>query len=369
MSDNALAANLQLTVNNIQRPELLPIEIDYRLIENRIVHFIDLYELNLQYRAHPGGVYFLMPYLAEKHAWTSEQKLWFAFLNGNTQNPLTSYVLMTYFPVLPIAERDLQDLDNFFNRNWATLAFDTDRRYQKKDFIASVTCYRDLVVKAGSQAELLTGSFTDLWTLVMKQFRSFGRLASFSYLEYVKIMGFGAEADTLFLRDLSGSKSHRNGLCKVLGRDDLDWHGDNVPKYPPKLMDSLEFEAWKLLGACKTRFAGRDFVDDINYFTLESAFCTYKSAFRPNRRYPGVYLDMLHDRIKAAEKAWPEMDFSDFWAARVEYLPPWLRLEEDPTDPGVKPSKQNHFINTGQVIKLDLMHPQRYYDDGSWRKK
>jgi hypothetical protein len=32
--------------------------------------------------------------------------------------------------------------------------------------------------------------------------------------------------------------------------------------------------------------------------------CTYKSWHRPNRRYPGVYLDMFHDRIKNAETTW-----------------------------------------------------------------
>jgi hypothetical protein len=77
-----------------------------------------------------------------------------------------------------------------------------------------------------------------------------------------------------------------------------------------------------------------------------------KSWHRPNRRYPGVYLDMLHDRIKKAEAAWPEEDFGLFWEARKIYLPAYLRLEDNPGDVGVRPEKQNHYRLTGQVINL-----------------
>jgi hypothetical protein len=86
---------------------------------------------------------------------------------------------------------------------------------------------------------------------------------------------------------------------------------------------------------------------------LESAFCTYKSWHRPNRRYPGVYVDMFHDRIKKAEEAWPEEDFGLFWEARQVWLPDYLRLEDNPGDAGVKPEKQNHYRLTGQVIAMD----------------
>ena len=85
--------------------------------------------------------------------------------------------------------------------------------------------------------------------------------------------------------------------------------------------------------------------------------CTYKSWHRPNRRYPGVYLDMFHDRIKKAETTWPEEDFGLFWDARKTYLPAHLRLEDNPHDVGVKPEKQNHYRLTGQVIAMDCDWP------------
>jgi hypothetical protein len=107
----------------------------------------------------------------------------------------------------------------------------------------------------------------------------------------------------------------------------------------------------------KQRAEGKPWANDVSYFTLESALCTYKSWHRPNRRYPNVYADALHDRIKKAESHWPGRDFGDFWDARREYLPEHLRLEDNPADVGVKPVKQNHYRQTGQVIMMSEEWP------------
>jgi hypothetical protein len=66
---------------------------------------------------------------------------------------------------------------------------------------------------------------------------------------------------------------------------------------------------------------------------------------------------MLHQRLKDTEKAWPEEDLSIFWQARQECLPKEWRLEDSPADPGLRPEKQNHFRNTGQMINLDFIWP------------
>mgnify|MGYP003348333272 FL=1 len=92
--------------------------------------------------------------------------------------------------------------------------------------------------------------------------------------------------------------------------------------------------------------------NDVSLFTLESTFCCYKSWYRPNRRYPNVYMDMFHDRIKYAEKEWG-CNFDIFWQMRKDCLPQYLRLEDNLSDPGLKPEKQNHYLQTGQVIMMD----------------
>lgn len=337
---------------------------DFRKPEHRREVFLRFYEFHLKYRAHPGCVYFVMPHLYKIFKWDRESRLWFAFLNGNTQNPVTSWIIFKQFPSL--AKLNIADLDKWFNREFKRLAFDTDRRHQKSDFMDSVRCYQKLT--HGEQEEFFGGfvntedqheNFRKAWEVVRNQFYSFGRLASFSYLEYLRIMRVNLDCDQLFLEDIKGSQSHRNGLAKVLGRDDLDWHDSNptgfAGKYAPEMLAWLNKEASILLDEARQRVAGKSYAYDVSYFTLESTFCTYKSWHRPNRRYPGVYLDMFHDRIKKAEATWPEEDFSLFWDAR-KTLPSYLLLESN-GDIGVKPEKQNHYRLTGQVIMLDTDWP------------
>ena len=107
--------------------------IDYRFSENRVEYFNLLYKLNLQHKVMPGLVYLYMPELAARHNWDAEQKLWFAFLNGLTQNPITSLNLFTRLPIVPPTAAKLTFFTDWFNENWDVLQFDTDRKYQKKD--------------------------------------------------------------------------------------------------------------------------------------------------------------------------------------------------------------------------------------------
>src|SRR3546814_10744378 len=86
---------------------------------------------------------------------------------------------------------------------------------------------------------------------------------------------------------------------------------------------------------------------DVTRLTLESALCTYKSWHKPNRRYPNVYADMAYLRIRKAESRFGPR-FGPLWSIRREALPSWARLESTPTDPGLDPRKQNHYLVTGQ---------------------
>jgi hypothetical protein len=339
---------------------------DFRKPEYRREVFLRFYEFHLKYGTHPGCVYFVLPFLFKKYHWDAEQRLWFAFINGNTQNPVTSKIIFDEFP--DFASLDLARLDSWFNAKWPVLAFDTDRRYHKKEFIKAVASYKKLC--GASQAEyfgtFMGGddpyqNFRSAWKEVRAKFHSFGRLSAFSYLEYIRIMRVGKiDCDQLFLEDMTGSKSHRNGLAIVLGRDDLDWHDSNPSfngEYTPEILAWLKVEGAKLLREAKERSSGKAWAYGVSYFTLESALCTYKSWHRPNRRYPNVYADMFHDRIRKAESHWPERDLSEFWDARHEYLPECLCLEDNPADAGVQPVKQNHYRESGQVIMMDREWP------------
>ncbi len=330
---------------------------DFRMPIYRREVFLRFWEFHLKHRSHPGCVYYLMPALAATHGWSVEQRLWFAYINGNTQNPVTSYRILKAFP-------SLEDLDEFalerwFNEHYKQLYFDTDRRHQKPRFLQCVSNYRSLVAPQ-TQEEFFKlfdhggpeQMFRNLWRFCMDNYDHFGRLSVFSYLEYLRVMGLPVECDQLFLDDMEGSKSHRNGLCKVLGRDDLDWHHSNPSfsgRYDESTLRWLDDEAHQLLREAKARMPNQP---DVGFFTLESALCTYKSWHRPNRRYPNVYNDMLVGRIRESEGAWHD-ELEIFWAIRRQALPRDLRLEDNPADCGVKPRKQNHYRLTGQTVMMD----------------
>ena len=349
---------------------------DFRRKGYRREVFLRFYGFHLQYRAHPGAVYYVFPYLADKQGWDMEQKLWFAYINGCSQNPVTTWCIFKRFPSL--AKLKIPKLKEWFDTNYTKLAFDTDRRYSKKDFIIMVEDYQRNL-NGASQVDFFKSlygkteqeSFRRIWDKVINGFHLYGRLSTFSYLEYLRIMGIKINCDSLFLYDMEGSKSHRNGLCYVLGREDMDWHpqtNSGFKGYNKPVLDWLTEEGANLLAEAKARFRDEDFYQDVNYFTMESTFCTYKGWHRENRRYPNVYNDMFHDRIKLAEAKWEgKEDFSMFWDARKQYLPSCLRIEDCPRDVGVKSIKQNHYRNTGQPVMMDSVWPcfENSYNDAT----
>lgn len=345
----------------VAMPEVQQLErgLDLRRPEYRREVFLRFYLFHTRYGTHPGCVYFLIPYLAERLGWDEEQLLWFAFLNGNTQNPVTSYLLHR----AGSRPADAAAVIDFYSANYYRLAFDTDRRHHKNKLAAAIDGY--LATVGSSQARFWSDVSANGFEAVWKAASGvpyFGRLSAWSYCDYLHIAGVNVECNTLMLEDRDGSRSHRNGIAKVLGMDQFDWHDSNPGfdgKYPPDLLRVMAAEGNRLLREARDRVpAGAPWARDLTLLTLESALCTYKSWHRPNRRYPNVYADMLHARIKTAEAAFPEVSFDIFWEARADRLPPHLRLEDNPGDPGVKPLKQNWYRETGQVIMMEHDYPE-----------
>lgn len=351
-------------INNITEVKALQPGMDFRLPQYRREVFLRFYGFHLRYKAFPGAVYYLIPHLTKGRSF--EDALWFCFINGCTQNACTTYAVLQHFPSL--GTLDMDKFKAWHNLNWRRMQYDTDRRYQKGHLVEMVQNYIDQL--GGETQEQYFNAlcaiadpkqnFDNLWNVVMNNFFMFGRLSAFSYLEYLKIAGLPIECSSLFVDDKDGSRSHRNGLCKVLGRDDMDWHKSNptFTGYTKQDYQSLAQHGADLLAEAKKRYAGYPFYDDISYFTLESCLCTYKSMYRETRRYPNVYNDMLYERLIKAQKDWPEVDFTPFWQARINALPEYLRCEHaTDTVRGVCPTKQNWFRDTGQVVMMDIDDP------------
>lgn len=299
---------------------------DYRLPENRVEYFTALYQMNLEHKVMPGLVYLYMPELAKWFGWDDEQKLWFAFLNGMTQNPITSLRMFMEGDMdrVPTSRAHLVVFSDWFNANWDTLQFDTDRRYGKKETVKAIQSYAKTVHEHGGYQTMLYGdTYSDNWKLA-NSYYSFGRLTTFSYLEYVKIMGFGCDCNDLMFEDLSGSKSHRNGMLLLQGQDNLIWDKRAANGFDGKYADFNKMCGWltskadEYLDTCGVAGASR--------FTLESNLCTFKNHFF-GRRYPGIYADMAQERIEWYEQRGFEELVEPLKSIREQHLPEWLRKE------------------------------------------
>jgi hypothetical protein len=358
---------------------------DFRLPVYRREVFKRFYHFHNVYLSHPGFVYAAFPFLKKELNWNKEQLLWACFLNGVCQNIVTTQTLMEVFPTLPQSKEEVVEIHNYVMNNWQQLEWDMDRKYTKSKMGKIVESYLQNLNGLNQETffndhtihENKFANFRCLWDKVFNDFFLFGRLSTFSYLEYLRIAGIDIDCDSLFLEDMNGSKSHRNGLCKVLGRDDIDWHDKLNPNFLgdySHVLEWLKTEGQVLLEEYKKEYPN----DDASYFTLESTLCCYKSWFRKDRRYPGVYLDMHFKRIKRAEEKWAgKKKFDLQWEMRKTNLPEYLRVENNPNDPthnetGLSKEKQNHFRLTGQPIMMDLLWPcfkndfnEKYYHNST----
>jgi hypothetical protein len=311
---------------------------DWRLPENRRESFLAFYRFQLEHKAHPGLVYFWLPAMAEEYNLdTDEARTWLVWLNGNTQNPVTTLLLLQEAPT----PEDWPQARYFFNTYFRELEWDTDRRHQKSKFVTATEQWLDKFWRVRDHGWF--GDWDTVWRYSLSQ-PYMGRLSAWSMLEYARIL-LGPEvpdAATWMLEDKSGSKSHRNGMAVVAGYDAVYW--DDEP-FMLDMLPELESFADGLLEEMQGVHP------DVSRLTLESAFCTYKSHYKPNRRYPGVYADMAYCRLRRAEKFFGQQ-FDLLWESRRQNLPPYLRLEDSPYDPGLVPTKQNWFRETGEFPVL-----------------
>lgn len=324
--------------------------IDWRLPENRREAFQRFYTFHLRNTAHPGCVYHLLPAIDSYFDMDDEQRAWLVWLNGNTQNAVTSFLLLEAAP----RPENWKKAVEFWNDNFSRLEWDTDRRHQKSKFgEATEKWWRENHILLGERW-LLAGDWgwEKTWNYAFSQ-PYMGRLSSWSMIEYARIL-FGSDipdAKDLMLNDVSGSRSHRNGLGLIAGYDSTYWSGD--APFLLGITDELEALGESLLSEAKERNPGHPHVSRL---TLESALCTYKSWHKPRRRYPGVYLDMMYHRIKKAESRF-QRELTWFWDVRYRNLPEYLLLEKNPYDPGLVALKQNHYLETGEPIMMGRMFP------------
>lgn len=337
---------------------------DWRLPEHRREAFQRSYSFALETQSFPGMVYSMLPAIARAFDLDMDGRAWLAWLNGNTQNVVTSMLLLEQAP----RWQDWRKATDFFGEHFKALEFDTDRRHQKTKFPEATERWIDgLLDGADSPGEAWAArNGRESFEYAMAQ-PYMGRISAWSYMEFARILlPFIPDVDAWYLQE-SSSRSHRNALCLLSGFDDA-WGWDGEQSEIPFMMDmlpDLHNLAEDLLREAVDRNGelvdvGADYMQwqphpDVSRLTLESALCTFKSWHKPDRRYPGVYADMMYQRIKKAEaRLGTPLDL--LWDIRKETLPEWLRLEDNPRDPGLAPIKQNHYRTTGEIILLHHLY-------------
>lgn len=324
---------------------------DYRLKENRREAFIRWYAWSLKYKDCDPAVW-MTNYLNDRYEHNTEERLWLCWLYGNTYYLPTSWVLKNEFPDYELATVDRLTWWN--TNNYQRLRYQTDTKYNKGHLPTMFESYAKNIGK-GLQSDYFNrllgdnehDSFTNVYTNVKENFHKFGRYTTWFYLQHLySTCDVPIVPDTLFFRDYSGSRSHRNGFLYAIGRETLV-----DEKLTDRQYQELEDEAKTFLEEMNHRYP--EFKKDINYYTMETCLCSFKKIFREHHgRYLGYYLDRQAEEISQVQSdGWYGIEWDVLWQARDESLDRRLTDKR-----GVNKEKYAGFINTGEMERLEWMY-------------
>jgi hypothetical protein len=323
---------------------------DYRLEQNRREAFIRWYAWSLKYDDCDPAVW-ATNYLNKRYEHNDEQRLWLAWLYGNTYQLPTAWVLMNEFPDFELATVDRTTQWN--TTNYKRLRYQTDTKWNKGHLPTMFASYQQFI-GGRTQREKLESyygnteeeNFDNLWASVKSSLHKFGRYSTWFYLQHLKhTAGVRINPTSLMLDDFDGSRSHRNGLLYALGRENSVDRKLTAMEYA-----DLESQAKEILAETKARFP--EIVSSIDYFTMETCLCSFKKLFRENHgRYLGYYLDrQAEEIIKAEGDGWYGIDWNVLWQAREETID--LRLDNRR---GIDKERFPNFIRTGRLENLEWM--------------
>jgi len=193
---------------------------DYRLKENRKEAFLYWCYWSIQYKDCDPALW-LLNYLFDRYEHNIEQKYWIAWIYGTTYHLPTAWIIWNEFPDFELV--DLDRLKDWNNKNYKRLRYQTDTKYNKGFLPQQFESYRNFINNK-TQREVFN-SFKSNYTLlnntIIKHLYKFGRYSTWFYMQTLKdCVGLNVIPNDLKLLDKSGSKSHRNGLCFALGKDE-----------------------------------------------------------------------------------------------------------------------------------------------------
>ena len=323
---------------------------DYRLEQNRREAFIRWYAWSMKYDDCDPAVW-VTNYLHKRYEHNDEERIWFAWLYGNTYQLPTAWVLKNEFPDFELATVDR--IERWNTANYKRLRYQTDTKWNKGHLPSMFASYQKFIgdktqreVMESYYGDTEEANFDNLWEVIKGSLHKFGRYSTWFYLQHLKhTAGIRISPTSLMLDDYDGSRSHRNGLLLALGRDN-----DMDRKLTAVEYANLESQAYEIL--CETEARFPDLSSQIDFFTMETCLCSFKKIFRAKHgRYLGYYLDRQAEEIKMAEgDGWYGIDWNVLWQARDETID--LRLDHKR---GIDKEKFTYFINSGKIENLEWM--------------
>jgi hypothetical protein len=310
--------------------------------------FIRWYAWSMQFGDCDPAVW-MTNYLHRRYEHNDEERLWFAWLYGNTYQLPTAWVLKNEFPDYELATVDRITWWN--SSNYTRLRYQTDTKWNKGHLPAMFASYQKFIGKK-TQREVLEKyygdneqqTFDNLWNNLKNSLHKFGRYSTWFYLQHLcHTAGIECVPTSLMLDDYSGSRSHRNGLHLALGQDN---------KYDTKLTSSecadLESQAKEILEETRSRFP--QLSNQIDFFTMETCLCSFKKIFREHHgRYLGYYLDRQSEEITQAEgDGWTGIEWNVLWQARDEMLDPRLAPRNI-----INKEKFTYYLRTGRIERMN----------------
>jgi hypothetical protein len=323
---------------------------DYRLPQNCREAFIRWWIWSLKYDDCDPAVW-MTNYLHKRYEHNDEQRLWLAWLYGNTYYLPTAWVLMNEFPDFELATVDRMEQWN--TANYKRLRYQTDTKWNKGHLPTMFASYQKFIGDR-TQREALEEyygyteeeNFNNLWKGIKSSLHKFGRYSTWFYIQHLKhTTGVHVNPTSLMLDDYDGSRSHRNGLLCAIGR-----HDDMDRKLTAAEYANLESQAYAILCEAQARFP--ELAHQIDYFTMETCLCSFKKIFREHHgRYLGYYLDRQAEEIMQCERdGWYGIDWDVLWQARNESID--LRLDHKR---GIDKERFSSFLRTGKLENLEWM--------------
>lgn len=319
------------------------------MADSRVEQFIRWYAWSLKYEDCDPAVW-CTNYLHKRYEHNDEERLWFAWLYGNTYQLPTTWVLKNEFPDYELVTIDRITWWN--TSNYKRLRYQTDTKWNKGHLPTMFESYQKFIGNR-TQREVLESyygdnerqNFDNLWRVLKNSLHKFGRYSTWFYMQHLKhTADVAIVPSSLMLDDYDGSRSHRNGLLLAAGKDD-----DYDRKLTTKQYQQLESFGQSIIDEMNDRFP--ELRNQIDFFTMETALCAFKKIFREHHgRYLGYYLDRQSEEIQQAENdGWTGIEWNVLWQAREETLDQRLAIR----DATINKEKFTSYLRTGRIERLN----------------